>query len=237
MYVYQVPGAGFALGALGFAFYIGLHGADELFKPSTDKVADSEPYPRSPPSGLGHIALGCLLGLLISLAGVSAVIVPPTSLREWVMHRDPLHERVARAINPNKEWADLVIRERTARAASAKLEAENTALTKRTTDAEAALSKAQDELGSTVPNTVRAIVVKAKSGSRHANGLIYIGVQHSNTLSEASCFMIGSSDKMDSAPKLLKTGEAIKLATSKGTYRVILVDVAPHTCTFDLVKD
>ena len=71
------------------------------------------------------------------------------------LHPDPLLERVTRAINPNKQWADLVIRERDARLASTKLQSENTALTERATDAEAALSKAQDEFGATTSNTVR----------------------------------------------------------------------------------
>lgn len=236
MYVYQVPGAGFALGALGIVFYIGMFTADALFEASSEKVTATKAVPRTPPSGLGHIALGCLLGLLVSLAAVSSVIMPPASLREWVFHREPLHERVLRAMNPNKEWADLVTREREARQQQSKLQAENAALSKRATDAEAALSNALDELGAATSNTVRGIVVKQKSGSRHANGLVYIGVDFTVS-TPAKCYSIASSDKVDSTTKGLQPGEAIKLSTSKGPYRVVLIGIADSSCTFDLVRE
>ncbi len=236
MYVFQIPGAGFALGAVGFLLYFGMLGGGVfLFEPDNDQPASPKAAPRAKPSGLGHIALGSLLGLLVSLAGISAVVVPPASLREWVMHRDPLHERVARALNPNKEWADLVVRERDALQMQSKLQAENTALSKRATDAETALSKVQDELGTATSNTVRGILVKRGTGSRHANGLVYIGYRVSYP--SGSCPATVSSDKTDSIERELKPGEAIRVQTSRGLYRVVLVGLADGTCTFDLVKE
>jgi hypothetical protein len=179
-----------------------------------------------------------VLGLLVSLAGVSAVVIPPAQLREWVTHPDPLHERVARAINPNKDWADLIVREREARQAFAKLQAENAALTKRATDAETALSRAQDDFGASTSNTVRGIVVKEKTGSRHANGLVYIGVRYGYYPGVGlGCSVSASSDKIDAIEKELKPGKAIRVPTSKGFYRIVLVAMVKESCTFDLVKE
>lgn len=240
MYLYKIPGAGFALGAIAIMFYFALHVPDafaELFdnRDSTSGKA-KEPSASSRPQGLGHLALGAILGVLLSLAAVSAVVVPPSSILTWVMHPDPLDERVRRAIDPSKEWIDLVARERDAQRALIQFQAENAALSKRAEDAEVALAKAMDELGSAASNTVRAIAVNTKSGSRHANGLIYIGVDWTY-MTESKCYMMASSDKVDSSPKGLKPGEALKLPTGQGSYRIVLVGVSATGCVFDLVKE
>lgn len=240
MYLLKIPGAGFALGAIAIMFYIALHVPDaitDLFVADTSNKRQAKQLAVPERSlGLQHLAFGVLLGLLLALAAVSAVVVPPSNLRAWVMHPDPLDERIRRAIDPSKEWTDLVIRERDARQALTKLQAETTALSKRAEYAEAELTKALDELGSATSNTVRAIAVKTKTGSRHANGLVYIGVDWTY-MTESKCYMTASSDTVDSSPKGLKPGEALKLSTGQGSYRIILVGVSGTGCVFDLVKE
>lgn len=241
MYLNKIPGAGFALGAICIMFYISMHAPDmlsELFE-HKDPLASptQQAAQRLRPTGLGHIAFGFLVGVLLASALVLSFIMPPAYLRAWIMHPDALIERVRRGVDPTKEWSDLLSKQREAQLLVSKLANENADLSKRASEAEAELAKARDELAIASPNTVRGILINAKTGSRHAGGLIYIGVEFSVTSSDAGCYMIGSSDKTDIARKKLSPGEALRMATSKGAYRIVLVGVGERSCTFDLVKE
>lgn len=253
MYIYNVPGAGFGLGALALMAYIMAHASEAweaLFAkpepPASGKTARSSEAgeavdrgPVRPAIGLGAvglISLGVTLGLGLALATVSAVLVPPAYLKSWVLHPDGLAERIRRGLEPGKEFVELQARERTASEAATRSEAELVLLRKRATDAEMALAKAQDELGIANANSVRSVRIATRNGSRHAGGSVYVGVSVP-VPSGARCHVNVSSDKPESKMENLDVGKAVPVQSSKGKYRVVLVGVDSESCTFDVVKD
>lgn len=182
------------------------------------------------------VSLGICLGLGLSLAAVSAVLVPPAYLKNWVFHPDGLVDRIRRGLEPGKEFADLKVKERVASEAATRSEAELVLLRKRTADAEAALAKVHDELGIANANTVRSVRINARAGSRHAGGSVYVGVSVP-VPSGARCHVNVSSDKPENKMENLDVGKAVPVQSSKGKYRVVLVGVDSDSCTFDVVKD
>lgn len=249
MYVYNVPGAGFGLGALALMAYISAHASEAweaLFEKPQESNQRGKVATAATPSGsdravsaigaLGLLTLGIMIGLGIALAAVSAVVVPPAYLKTWIVHPDSLVERIRRGIEPGKEFVDLQSRERAATETARRSEAELIALRKRAVDAETALARAQEELGNATSNTARSVRIELKSGSRHANGAVYVGVV-SSVLSDAFCNVHVSGDKQENTQKYLNVGQALPVQTSKGRYRVVLVGLDAKSCTFDIVKD
>jgi hypothetical protein len=258
MYVLQVPGAGFGLAALGLVMYFSLFASEHvglLFenpdtktdpgkkvvpeKPPSKKVVPEEPtIPLSATLALSvSVLVGMLLGVFITALVVSVLLIPPSHLKQWILHPDPLHERVERALNPGEQWNSLREREREAAITLKATQLELAVAAKRVSETEASLSKAQDELATQVANIVRAIKIKKSTGSRHANGAIYIGVSVAAVGSYKDCSMHVSSDKVDNITKNLNVGEGVTVLTMRGKYRVILTAIDGNSCTFDLVKD
>ena len=94
-----------------------------------------------------------------------------------------------------------------------------------------------DELARAATNTVRGIKIEKATGSRHANGSVYIGVTLAAVGSYRDCSMQVSSDKVDNITKNLNVGQAVTVLTTRGKYRVVLTAIDGSSCTFDLVKD
>jgi hypothetical protein len=231
-----VPGSAFGLGALVLFAVFTLNAIEAEFKTSSASTAGSERPPAavSGPSNFWSITFGMLIGLVLSALIVGALIMPPAYLGMWLMSKEPLGLRIERALHPGEQWVALAGKERDASEAVKRSSAELVELRTRLGSAEAALAKAQDELGKATSNTVRGIRIAEKSGSRHANGTVYIGVKFSY---EGHCYMSASSDKVDAIEKDLQPGEAVSLISSTGKYRVILTSLDGRSCTFDLVKD
>jgi hypothetical protein len=241
LYVMDVPGAGFGLIALAVLAYIALVAADDfpsLFETEKQapKQSTSTGQLNTSWSGLGFFITGCAVGLLLAGALISALVLPPAQWKNWFMHTDSVGDRIARALDPGEQWVSLQNKERTASEALRKTQAELANISKRAVEAEAALGKARDELGAAAPNTVRGIRIKSKSGSRHANGAVYIGVQFAPR-GDRECWTTISSDKVDTQNQRIVIGTAATIMTSKGKYRVVLVALDEDSCTFDLVKD
>lgn len=252
LYVLNVPGAGFGLGALAFLAYLALHipdTVDALFqKDDVSKVKSSSsgsgpktspasaPAPSSTSTPFWPIAFGTFIGIVLSVSAVAALVIPPAYLGRWITTTEPLGPRIERALNPGDQWVALSTKEREASADLRKSLAELADVKKRLSDAETALSKAQDELGMASPNTVRGIRISTNNGSRHADGGIYIGVAVPLP-SHGTCGVNVSSDKVDGTYESLGIGKAIPIASTKGKYRVVLTKLDSDTCTFDLVKD
>ncbi len=152
------------------------------------------------------------------------------------MHPDPLSYRIERGLDPGEQWVSLKTKEREVSEGLKRSEAELERLKQRLTEVEAALTKAQGELGIATANTVRGIRVKERTGSRHVNGALYIGVVFAGK-SHALCNMHVSSDKVDSIRQYLGVGEAISISAGRGKYRVVLTSFDEQGCVFDLVKD
>src|SRR5262245_18426181 len=83
MYVFQVSGAGFGLGALVALMYIAFHVPESiglLFEQDTNTPVAAAPNKQAGSSAavISTFALGSLFGLLFSLLAVSALLMPPT---------------------------------------------------------------------------------------------------------------------------------------------------------------
>jgi hypothetical protein len=191
-------------------------------------------------SGAGATAwtltFGVVIGVVLMSSMMAAVIMPPAYLLDWTSAREPLADRAERALHPQEHWVALRSRERDASERAIHAESEFADATKRLADAESALSRARDELGTATANTVRGIRINQGTGSRHANGAVYIGVELALPNS-GYCITHASSDKADDVAKRLYVGEAISLATSRGRYRVVAMGISPANCTFDLVQE
>ena len=246
LYIFKVPGAGFGLGALALLGYLALHmpeGIESLFEndeKSRTNALRSEVSPMaSGPAGVSPfwpIVFGTLIGIVLSASVVAAVVMPPANLGRWLTSSEPLNERVERALNPGDQWIATLAKERVASEGFKQSAAELAEIKKRLTDTEAALAKAQDDLGMTTSNTIRGIQIKARNGSRHADGAVYVGVEVA-VPNAAFCDVQVSSDKVDSIKKYLHVGEAIPIDSRKGKFRVVLTSLDSQTCVFDLVKD
>src|SRR5262249_55915038 len=108
-----------------------------------------------------------------------------------------------------------------------------TEIEKRLTEAESALRKERSELNS---NT-HSIKIKMQNSWRHANGIIYVGVEDLDP-DPAFCNVVGSSDTVDSTnSRFLSLAEALTIPSSQGKHRLVLRAVEKDSCTFDLIKD
>jgi hypothetical protein len=238
LFILRVPGSGFGLGALMIVIVF-------LSFPAGDTVAGGDDgknlaVPKGATSAAGALAwtltLGVLIGVILTTSLVAAIIMPPAYILSWASASEPLFDRVQRALHPDERWVTQQSRERSASERAVHAEAELADANKRLADAQAALSQARDELGAATSNTVRGIRVTQGAGSRHANGAIYVGLELALPGS-GYCITHASSDKVDEIARRLYVGEAISLASSRGTYRIVATGIAPATCTFDLVKD
>jgi len=245
LYVFNVPGVGFGLGALAFLAYFAAHipdTVDALFqKDDTNKAKSSfsASAPKTSSTSVAApfwpIAFGTIVGIVLSVSVLSALVIPPSYLSRWIGSTEPLGQRIERALDPGAEWVTLSKKEREASESLGRSLAELAEIKKRLADAEAALSKAQDELGMAAPNTVRSIRIDRNNGSRQAGGAVYIGVELPLP-SHSKCWVHVSSDKVDDIHKDLAIGETIPIVSDKGKFRVVLTQVGSGTCVFDLVK-
>jgi hypothetical protein len=235
LYVFQVPGAGFALVVLVLVAWG--TAASDWFEQKDDgpkgKTVPKEVQVERGSTVLS-VLLGVLIGVVLTMSAVAAMIMPPAYVLRWASATEPLNERIERALNPGDQWSALRAKERDESDRLTRSEAELASANKRVADAETALAKARDELGAATSNTVRGIKIKEHEGSRHANGAIYIGVSGAFGY---HCIAHASSDKVDDIAKDLHAGEAISLLSSRGKYRVVLIAADSSSCTFDLVKD
>lgn len=246
LYILKVPGAGFGLGALAVLGYLALHmpeSIETLFDNAEDAKLNSlraEPVSSTPELTVRHliwpIIFGTLIGIVITASVVAAVVMPPSSFVQWVKSSEPLHERVDRALNPSQQWTALSAKEREASERIRQSTAQMADMQNRLTDAEAKLEKAQDELGLTSTNTIKEIRISENSGSRHANGAVYIGVEQA-VPNGNFCAVRVSSDNVSNISKNLHVGEAIPIDALKNKFRVILIGLDSKSCVFDLVKD
>jgi hypothetical protein len=246
LYVFKVPGAAFGLGALAIFAYLAVHvpeSIEALFQKddkSATKLASSRsastPSMTTAATPFWPVVFGTLIGVVLSVALVAAMVMPPAYLTRWIASAEPVGQRIERGLNPGDQWTALSKKEREASEGVRRNTAELADVKKRLADTEAALAKAQDELGMVTANTVKGIRIAEKSGSRHANGSVYIGVETA-VPSGVFCSVNVSSDKVDRIQKNLRPGEAIPIASAKGKFRVVLTGLDSRTCVFDLVKD
>lgn len=238
LYVLNVPGASFGLGALLIMAYFSAHVPEAwegMFqKPEAGSAAkkgkgsattESAPPPpvivRWTFSSLGTLALGVLLGFGVAAGLVAGVMMPPAYWKAWVLHPDAIAERVRRGLNPGEEFVALRSRGREAGEAYHRRDAEARAASQRAADLETALAKAQSELGSFQSGVFKDISLESNKGSRYMAGSVYIGVETAVPTS-SFCAVNVSSDKTDKISKNLHIGESLPVQSSKGKFRFVL---------------
>jgi hypothetical protein len=109
LYLLGVPGAGFGLVVLCIWMYFSIMALDDVGEWLKERSHKKESQvvkgakPEASRSALLPLSLGTLLGVVVSLIAVSTLLVPPTYLKQWVFHSDPLADRIERALNPAEQ--------------------------------------------------------------------------------------------------------------------------------------
>lgn len=238
--VFEVPGAWeasavlFFLACTGVPFYVFFDGRvrDWFFKSGDTKNAAAPSYsqaprPRGAVSAFWPLISGLLLGIIVAASMVSAVVIPPGYLAAWIMSKEPLSERIERALNPSEAWQNLRTRERDSAEALKRSLAEVADLEKRLSGTDA---NKQDQ------NYFRGIQLKEGEGQRGGGGTFYFGVSRIYSALH-DCEVNANSDKTNKIFKQLDVGQAINITSSRGNYRIIVTAQNANMCTFDVVKD